>query len=146
MVKRYGFIGNLLIGLIVILFVSASVAGIKTYAVGPGSRPNAPSGSESSANSAQASNSSSSSRGGLGRLIEPNEVVHIEIEKDVSGADTSGVLIGSRVYYLNDEVFGGKVIKLTDDKVTIKFKDHTKSYRVGDRVEEGKEKSSGKPK
>ena len=73
---------------------------------------------------------SSSSSKGLGRVIGENEVAVIE-----AGGDSPGVMIGSRVYSLNDEAFGGKIIKITDEKITIKFKDKEKNYKVGDLVE-----------
>ena len=118
---RYKFAGRVLAGLIVISFACASGTGTGAYA--------AKSGSSGSKNRSSPSDSGHGT--GLGHLIEPNEVAHIEMEKDHPGA-----MIGSRIYYINDEAFGGKVVEIADNNVTIKFKDHTKSYRVGDMIDE----------
>ena len=88
-------------------------------------------GKNTAPNAASPQGSSSPGSGGLGHLVEPNEVVCIEMEKD-----NPGVMIGSGIYHVNDEAFGGRIVAISKSEITVKFKDKKKNFGVGDFVAE----------
>ena len=44
------------------------------------------------------------------------------------------VIIDGNIYSLNDDIYGGKIINITQDEVTIQFQDKQEVYRAGETI------------
>jgi type II secretory pathway component PulC len=66
----------------------------------------------------------------------PDELQKTKYSYTISGIFYSEknpfVFINEKVYYINDALGSGKIIKILPNKVVIRFIDYEKEYRVGD--------------
>lgn len=60
-----------------------------------------------------------------------NFIKHNKIYGIFYSKDNSYVLIGNKIYYPNDSVYGGRIIDISQDEVKIQFQEREGVYRVG---------------
>lgn len=61
-----------------------------------------------------------------------------KVEGIIYSEEKPTVIIGGKLYVLNEEICGGKIIAISPETVTISFQENVRSYGVGDEVVESR--------